>query len=80
LTEPPLRLVIATGPQDHREYLFASLACRYRIHLLNTAAATRETLHLLGADVVRDCAGVAGCRAELDQAQTALRLRERGSR
>ena len=36
----PLLLVVATGPQDYREYLFVSLATRDRIHLLNTAATT----------------------------------------
>jgi biotin carboxylase len=62
----PLLLVIATGPRDYREYLFASLATRYRVYLLNTAAATWEAPHLLGADVVADFAAetliAAACR------------------
>lgn len=52
----PLLLVIATGPQAYREYLFSSLATRYRIHLLNTAEATWERPYLTGSDVVPDFA------------------------
>jgi biotin carboxylase len=52
----PLLLVIATGPQDYREYLFSSLASRYRVYLLNTAEATWERPYLVGAEVVPDFA------------------------
>ncbi|MFI5779566.1 acetyl-CoA carboxylase biotin carboxylase subunit family protein [Nocardia sp. NPDC051570] len=50
--ERPLLLVIATGPQRYREYVFASMAARYRIHLLNTAAPTWEQPYLTGWTVV----------------------------
>lgn len=50
----PLLVVIATGPQQYREYLFASLHTAYRIHLLHTEAASWEQPYLVGADVVPD--------------------------
>lgn len=52
----PLLVVIATGPQQYREYLFASLRTGYRIHLLHTAAASWEQPYLVGSDVVPDFA------------------------
>jgi biotin carboxylase len=48
----PLLLVISTGPQRYREYLFRSMRTRYRIHLINTAEATWEREHIVGATVV----------------------------
>lgn len=50
----PLLLVIATGPQAYREYLFSSLRTRYRIHLLHTAPASWELPFIAGSDVVPD--------------------------
>lgn len=50
----PLLLVIATGPQDYREYLFASLCTRYRIHLLHIDPASWELPYLDGSEVVED--------------------------
>jgi biotin carboxylase len=47
-------LVIATGPQPYREYLFSSLCTRYRIHLLHTAPASWEKPYIIGSDVVSD--------------------------
>ena len=50
----PLLVVIATGPQDYREYLFSSLSTRYRIHLLHTDPASWERPYVTGSDVVAD--------------------------
>lgn len=50
----PVLLVIATGPQPYREYVFSSLATRYRIHLLHTVQASWERPYLAGSDVVAD--------------------------
>lgn len=52
--ERPLLLVIATGPQAYREYLFSSLRTRYRIHLLHVAPASWERPYITGSDVVPD--------------------------
>lgn len=50
--ERPLLLVIATGPQQYREYLLKSIHTRYRIHLLHIAAATWERPYIVGSTVL----------------------------
>jgi biotin carboxylase len=50
--QKPLLLVITTGHRVYREYLLRSISTRYRIHLINDAAATWETVYLDGATVV----------------------------
>jgi len=48
----PLLIVISTGPQRYREYLFRSMRTRYRLHLINTVEPTWEREHIAGATVV----------------------------
>lgn len=48
----PLLLVISTGPQRYREYLFTSMREHYRIHLINTVAPTWECAHIVGSTIV----------------------------
>jgi biotin carboxylase len=50
----PLLLVIATGPQEYREYLFSSLHHHYRIHLLHIEPASWERPYITGSGVVAD--------------------------
>ena len=45
-------MIISTGPRRYREYLFASMARHYRIHLVNTVAPTWELPYLVGHSVV----------------------------
>lgn len=52
--ERPLLLVIATGLQPYREYLFASISRRYRIYLLNNAETTWERPYVAAADLIPD--------------------------
>lgn len=48
----PLLLVIATGPQPYREYLFDSLAHEYRVHLIHTEPAGWELPYIIDSTVV----------------------------
>lgn len=50
--ERPLLLVVSTGPRDYREYLFAAMHTRYRIHLINTVEPTWERPYLVGSSLV----------------------------
>ncbi|GGO10693.1 hypothetical protein GCM10010116_21460 [Microbispora rosea subsp. aerata] len=50
--ERPLLLVIATGMQVYREYLFRSISERFRIHLFHTAEPTWERRYLSGWTVL----------------------------
>src|SRR5688500_6277889 len=49
-------LVIASGPEAYRKYAFASLATRYRVHLLHTEPPSWQRPFLVGSDVVADFA------------------------
>jgi hypothetical protein len=50
----PLLLVIATGMQPYREYLFSSISTRFRIHLFHIAVPQWETRYLSGWTVLPD--------------------------
>ncbi|MFD6422863.1 ATP-grasp domain-containing protein [Streptomyces sp. NPDC060198] len=57
LTRPddkPLLLVITSGLRRYREYLLASIAGRYRVHLIDAVAPTWELPYLSGHTVVPD--------------------------
>lgn len=54
LDDRPLLIVIASGPQQYREYVFASLATRYRVHLLHTEPPSWQKPFLVGSDRVDD--------------------------
>jgi biotin carboxylase len=70
--ERPLLLVISTGPRDYREYLFASMSTRYRIHLINTVEPSWELPHLTGSSLVpsTDIEPVTRAAAEVAARQT----------
>jgi biotin carboxylase len=66
MDDRPLILLVAPGPRPYREYLFASLARRYRVHLLHVEETTWERRYLSGWQVVPDFAAgtlVAAARA-----------------
>lgn len=48
----PLLIVFAAGAQNYREYLFRSIATRYRIHLVHTVEPTWERPYLVGHTLV----------------------------
>lgn len=48
----PFLVIISTGPQRYREYVFSSMAAHYRIHLVNTVAPTWELPYLAGHTVI----------------------------
>jgi biotin carboxylase len=50
----PLLILISAGLKDYREYLFASMRTRYRIHLVNTVEPTWELAHVEGHTVLAD--------------------------
>jgi hypothetical protein len=50
----PLLLVVATGMQPYREYLFSAISTRFRIHLFHIAAPQWETRYLSGWTVLPD--------------------------
>ncbi|MGZ2361031.1 ATP-grasp domain-containing protein [Streptomyces sp. 372A] len=57
LTRPddrPLLLIITSGLRRYREYLLASIAGRYRVHLIDATAPTWELPYLAGHSAVPD--------------------------
>ena len=52
LADKPLLILISTGPQRYREYLFVSILSRYRIHLINIGAPTWECAYIVGSTEV----------------------------
>lgn len=52
VNQRPLLIVISTGPQKYREYLFSAIQRFYRLHLINTQPPTWESKYLVGSTVI----------------------------
>ncbi len=52
--ERPLLLLFRTGAQEFREYLLASIAPRYRVHIMSSKEPTWEPAYTTGWTLVRD--------------------------
>lgn len=52
MSQAPLLLMVAAGPQAFREYLLRSITTRFRIHFFNVAEPTWEQEYLTGWSVI----------------------------